>query len=165
VGLRLVLKEGGEVVIGAGQEGWNADAADQMILRAQQAWAAHREPRESEHLPALARGERDGVSWVNHLRAVGASGARHQRDNFVAPEALIRVVEDPAQPAIARASALVAARAQLSGDEIERVRIVANTTVDDPLRIAIDRALDPSADERALAEALLALEPRQVQKA
>ncbi|MBL8741402.1 MAG: hypothetical protein JNK04_09915 [Myxococcales bacterium] len=165
VGLKLVLKDGEEVVIGAGQEGWNADAADQLILRAQQSWAAHREATESEHLPSLDRGDRDGVAWVNHLRAIGAGGGGHQRDAFVGPEALLRVVEDAAQPAAARASALVAAREHLSPEEVDRVRIVANTTVDDPLRFALDRALDPVADERALAEALLALESPRVRKA
>jgi hypothetical protein len=138
--------------------------ADQLILRARQAWESHRASTESEHLPALERGARDGVDWVNHLRAVGAGSAGHQRDNFIAPEALIRVVEDVAQPAVARVSAMVAALSQLSAGELERVRIIANSTVDDPLRIAIDRALDQAEDERALAEALLALEPRQLEK-
>ncbi len=164
-GLKLTLKTGQEVVIGAGKEGWNADAADQLVLRAQEAWALSRASRESDRLPVLERGARDGVAWVQHLRALGAGGGGHQRDNFVAPETLIRIVEDASQPALSRASALVAARSQLSPEELERVRVVANTTIDDPLREAIDCALDDASEEAALAEALLALEPAQAQKA
>ena len=158
VGLRLWVKHGKDLRISVARENAPAEA-DALLLRAQAAFAEYRRGSVAERLIPLERGARDGAEWLRHLRAVGAGGGADARTNYVGADALLRVVEDPGQPALARASAVVAAVSQLSPGEIERVRVIASSTVDDSLRSAMERALDPEIEEQALVEALETLDP------
>lgn len=157
VGLRLLVKDGKPLRISVARENAPAEA-DALLERAQAAFAKYQRGNVDERLTPLERGTREGVEWVRHLRAVGAGGGADARTNHVGADALLRVVEDSGQPALARASAVVAAVSQLSPDEIERVRVIASSTVDDSLRSAMERALDPEVEEQAVAEALTALD-------
>ncbi len=161
VGLLVELSDGERVILPAGQEGWSTDNAAQLVERAKAAFEAYQAASRATGVPALSRGGRDALAWVRHLRAMGAGAAADLRQNHISPEALLSVVEDAEQPAVARASAAVALGTGATGEERERVRIVALGTVEPPLRRAIERALDAEADEQALAEALAELEPER----
>ncbi|MBL8741385.1 MAG: hypothetical protein JNK04_09830 [Myxococcales bacterium] len=153
--LELVMEAGGIARIPLVDDG---ETASRLVALARERLEACRARVPSEPLPVLDRGGRDARAWVRHLRAVAGGSASHAREGYVATEALLRVAEDPDQPSLARASAVVAAASQLSPDEVERVRVMASTERDDSLRTVMEGALDPAAEDEALAEALDALE-------
>jgi hypothetical protein len=109
-----------------------------------------REARPPIALPP--RGESSLAQWFESIRATRAA---HER------EALLASVEDPALPALVRATAALLLRNQLTQDERRRIGTAAQSTVAVRLRAALDLIAVGTASETAMLSALEALLPNE----
>lgn len=151
-GVRLVLADGETVTLPTGQSDVAATEARRLLRRIEDARAAR--AAGARPVEVLTRGGRSFVEWVRDLRRIGA-GAQGHRTAAVAPDVLLRVVEDGAASAVERASAAVAAVASADPDAKRRVRVAADMTVSPRLRVALTRIAESSdADEAEIAAAL-----------
>lgn len=156
-GVELALDDGTHERIVCGQEGWVKGEADEMLERIQEAFELHKTSRGDLPPEVLVRGGRSAREWVTALRGIGAGASVDLRTAPVHQDALIRVVEDARAPAELRVGAAIAAVAG-GADARARVRVAAETTASDKLRIALDTVAGSDDDEEAIAEAVDALD-------
>jgi hypothetical protein len=129
-----------------------------VVERLHQAFTAtHGELTTEASVAVLARRDRPLPAWIASLRALGAGANATHRDAPVAPEALLRIVEDAGAEPESRAAAAIALTGE--ADEGRRARILsaARSVAAPKLRVALEAAAR-DADEAALAEALAAVE-------
>ncbi|NUP04478.1 MAG: hypothetical protein HOW73_00265 [Polyangiaceae bacterium] len=161
MGIAIRGKDGSVRRIAAAQKGWNEGAAKQLEERVAEAIEAHRAGVKGADVSALGRAGRAYPDWVAHLRSVGEGATAGLRNAFVPLDALLRLVEDPTQPALVRASAAVAAAPKVGADGRDRIRIAASTTASPKLRFAIEQSLADQAEDVALGEALAEVEAEE----
>lgn len=156
VGVLLTLREG-EVRIPIGSR-WEIESAKALLERIEEVRAAKGAKAIGESAAAegflaqIARTTQSTREWLAELRAIGTGELATHRVAPVAPETLLRVVEDPQAPPPARVAAAVALRSSGDGDAAKRVRVAAETAAHPKLRVALERSLDE--DEDALVEAV-----------
>ncbi|CAN5645455.1 hypothetical protein BH09MYX1_BH09MYX1_23460 [soil metagenome] len=155
VGVELLTKSGPvRVVLGGG---WQIDKANALVLRIQEVKAAGDAAKIGEtaatgFIDQITKAAKDTKDWLEELRALGSGERATHRVAPIAPEALLRVVEDPGAPARARVAAAVALKSSGLGDSAARVRVAAETAAQPKLRIALERSIDE--DDAALIEAV-----------
>lgn len=159
VGVELSLKDGSNVRIPTGQEGFSMRSPDALLARIREGLALHRESRGASLDPSLfARQGRDGPTWVTSLRAIGSGAADDLRRASVSAERLLDVLDDASASASARVGAAVAAMASSPAATKTRLRVAARTTASPRLRVALEKVEGAGDDEAALAEALAEVE-------
>ncbi|AGP35430.1 hypothetical protein SCE1572_13390 [Sorangium cellulosum So0157-2] len=133
----------------------SAFEADALVgrVRAAQAWSTRGSA--AARLGELDRGERTHDGWRSALVALTAKGAASYRKVAIDAETLAQVVEDAAAPAERRVAAAFAL-ASASGEEalLRRVRIAAEATASEPLRLALERAAEGELEQEAVEAAL-----------
>jgi hypothetical protein len=97
-------------------------------------------------LDALDRGARPRAQWVEHLRAIGRRPQSY-REGTLDQEMLARVVESGGVPPERRVAAAFALASTGDGDFVRRIRVAAAASVDERLRIALERAAAEELDE------------------
>ena len=110
----------------------------------------------SDLASVLARGDRDVPTWRASLRSL-LGDATTYRTPAVPPETLWRVLEDPTQPATARAGAAVALRGTLDEETRVRLRVATATCASAELRGAFEATLSEEEDEAVVERALGAI--------
>ena len=156
VGVLLTLREG-ELRIPVGS-GWAMEGAKALLERiaevknAKGAKAIGESAAAEGFLAQIVRTTQTTKEWLAELRAIGTGELATHRVAPVAPETLLRVVEDPEAPPPARVAAAVALRSSGDRDAAKRVRVAAETAAHPKLRVALERSLDE--DEEALVEAV-----------
>ncbi len=148
-GVALLLRDG-TVVRLLGRR-CNARRRARLVLRLQDALAAYRATSPCPTVPGLARGEGSYGQWVASLRTLVVQEGVYrasplQRGDF------LRLLGDPhaeAPSRVAAALALSDALGSLPAEARGRVRIAADSTANDALRVALERALDGEFDERS----------------
>ncbi len=103
-------------------------------------------------LAQIERKAKSTKEWLDELRAIGTGALATHRIAPVAPETLLRVVEDPQAPKPARVAAAVALKSSGDEDAVRRVRVAAETAAHPKLRVALERSIEE--DEAALIEAV-----------
>jgi len=103
----------------------------------------------------------DGVELrrAELARLLEPEGGGSYRDPAARGDDLWRVVEDTSAPEDARAGAAVALRNEDGAHP--RLRIAAEAVASPKLRVALEKASDPAADDEALDEALEAFDRRE----
>lgn len=156
-GVEITLVDGARVYVPCGTD--DRLLLDPRALAAHlvEARAAHAQRAVAGPVPALERRGRSPREWITELRRLGAGAGADHRTAALDPDALVRVLEDPAAPPAARAAAAVAVA---PGDPRlkERIRVAAGTTASPRLRVALEQAAGDEADDAALEEALVELE-------
>jgi hypothetical protein len=127
---------------------------------AERAAAAHRlqqafqsfKARALEGDARLARGDRDMRTWIDGLKRQA-----HEEGSFrraaTSPEALQRIVENPSSGVEQRVGAAIAL-SSLGDEAVKRVRIAAQSSVNEELRIALEAAAEGEIDESTYEAAL-----------
>jgi len=149
-GVALVLRDGAIVRL-LGRRASEARRA-RLQLRVEEALAAHRNTPRAPTVSGLARGEASYAVWVASLRAMVVQEGVYrappqQRADF------LRVIDNPHTDAavrVAAALALTDPSGALPEEARGRVRIAAEATANDALRVALERTLDGEFDERCL---------------
>jgi hypothetical protein len=103
----------------------------------------------------LARGSRDVKGWVDALRSIGVGANSSFRTAPIAPDQLLRVVEDPRATPATRAAAALALGADLSDVERTRLEAATRAVAEPKLRVALERVTSKCPDaelEATLAE-------------
>jgi hypothetical protein len=150
-GESLRLGIGGSGGLDGGEAEREVTAALARIAEARAAYASA--GASSDVATVLARGDRDVGSWSAALKAL-LGDARTYRTPAVPPETLWRVLEDPRQPATARAGAAVALRGTLDDEARGRLRVATATCASAELRGAFEAAAE--ADDETVETALRA---------
>lgn len=156
VGVLLTLREG-ELRIPVGSR-WEMESAKALLERIEEVRSAKGAKAIGESAAAegflaqIVRTTQSTKEWLAELRAIGTGELATHRVAPVAPETLLRVVEDPGAPPPARVAAAVALKSSGDGDAAKRVRVAAETAAHPKLRVALERSLEE--DEDALAEAV-----------
>ena len=156
VGVMLVLDDGEEIKIPAGQTGWLRVEPAEIEERIREALELHRKSASVVDPRLLARGERSVGAWVASLRALGVGANADMRTPPIPADQLLRIAEDATASPLVRAGAAVAAR--VSPGARDRLRVAAETTASPALRIALERVASEDANDEALGEALGALD-------
>ena len=114
-------------------------------------------PAPGASLDRLDRGDRPIAAWIAELRG-RAGNTRGYREAALARDDLLDLVKDGSAPTERRIAAAVALSAERDLDTRTALRVVANTCVDDRLRVVIGRAAEMADEELAAAveEATLA---------
>lgn len=163
LGVELVLARGVERIC-TGQEGWLSVDVEELIERIREARALHAEEGSEVDQALLARNGRELGDWLTALRAIGAGANAGMREPPVPADRLLRLIEDPRAPPLARVSAAVAALPSMDEQARVRVRAAAETTASTPLRDALERVLDGGDDSAAMTEALAELEALEAER-
>jgi len=133
-----------------------------LAARLEEALASHHTEDRDADAASLSRRGRAPREWVRALRARGAGADADARTAPLSKDRLWALVEDGAAHAPARAAAAVAVATDATADDRERLRVVARATASPGLRVALERAAEPSAEEEMLADALGRIEePRR----
>ena len=164
LGVELELVSGLTARICSGQEGWLSVDPEEMLERIREARALHAEGGSELDLALLARKGRELGDWVTALRSIGAGSNAGMREPPVPADRLLRLIEDPSAPPLARVSAAVAALPSMDEGARVRVRVAAETTASRPLRAALERVLERCDDEAAMSEALAELEAVEAER-
>lgn len=146
VGIQLVLDSGETLDLPVGQKSWDAGRGAMVAERIREALASARGGGREVDAALLGRGSRDVKDWIAMLRSIGA-GASSFRTAALAPERLLRVVEDPTAEASVRAAAAVALGAAPDAESRSRLRLVAQSVAAPRVRVAIERAAEGAPEE------------------
>ncbi len=125
-----------------------------IVARILEAKAAARSEADAE--TSLLRGSGSTAERIRALRVLGRDKEQDYRSSPLTTEQLWQTFESSAADPESRAGAAIALRARLDASCLPRLRVVASTTANPELRVAIERAA--SGDDAALEEALAALE-------
>jgi len=109
----------------------------------------------SDLASALARGHRDVASWRASLELL-VSAAPTYRTSTTTPERLWRVLEDPTQPATARAGAAVALRRTIDEGGRGRLRVASAACASADLRGLLEAAAEEEGGSDAKVERAMA---------
>lgn len=105
--------------------------------------------RHAALVDGLERGAKDLGEWRQSLRGLlEGSGYRSQS---LGKEDLLRVVEDPGQPARMRVAAAVALESKAGPEERRRIRVAAETCASPKVRIALEEAAEGDVEDGTLA--------------
>jgi hypothetical protein len=129
-----------------------ADEARMLVERVEARAAEHR--RAGGDVAGLARGNRETGAWLREVELASDDHASF-RAPAVPPEALWRVVDDPAAATTARAGAAIALRNGLDEHGRARLRALADACAAPKLRVALQivaSAAEPVAIEDAFEE-------------
>ena len=156
-GASLLLASGEKVLLPRAVAEPGTDA---MVARLREALDVHRSASEgaaSATLALVGRGDRTASSWLEHLRALRGEG---YRTAAMRDDDLWRVVEDPSADADARAGAVLLLRPTLDDAGRGRIRVASEATASPKLRVLLDAAAEPEAEDEAVEKhlAMLALE-------
>ncbi len=156
VGISMLTKTQGEVRVALGGA-WSVDKAHALVerideVRSAGAAAATGEAAASGFIAQIGELAKSTKEWLSELRALGAGTLATHRVAPIAPDTLLRLVEDAAAPPRARVAAAIALRASGDGDAERRVRVAAETAAHPKLRVALERTIGD--DDEALVEAV-----------
>jgi hypothetical protein len=159
VGILLLTKSQGEVRVAVGG-GWNVEKAQALVERIAEVRAAGKaaaigEAAANGFIAQIGEAAKSTKEWLAELRALGSGAMVTHRVAPIAPETLLRVVEDATAPPPARVAAAVALKASGDVSAQARVRVAAETAAHPKLRVALERTIED--DEVALVEAVDAL--------
>src|SRR5262249_15171212 len=112
--------------------------------------AAQRRHHHEIAIPALRCGSRSTEQWLANLRAL-STGAASYRTNAIPIDELRNVVADPEADHDARLRAAVALRIADSDAAAACIRVAAETTASNELRVLLEDVAQTSDLERALA--------------
>lgn len=105
--------------------------------------------RRTALIDGLERGDKDLGEWRRSLRGLlEDSGYRSQS---LGKEDLLRVVEDPGQPARMRVAAAVALEPQAGPGEKRRIRVAAEACASPKMRVALEEAAEGEVEDGTLA--------------
>lgn len=163
VGALLRLRDETTLVLPIGEDHLGgSERADQLVSRLTAALSLYEE--RAKHAPEttdlLLRGDRVGAQWLERLRGVGEGANAGHREAPISVDRLWQIVESPAAPGGARASAAAALSPKLDDHGKKRMRIALEDTAAPKLRIALERALTD--DDEALLQALDAIEHEEL---
>ena len=131
-----------------------------LVARVNDALAAWREAH--GHTTVADKLRREGQpfeAWRAELQRIATADAVY-RTHALDREELRAVLDDVAAPPVARVAAALALDAHRDAADLTRVRIAAEGTAHDPLRVALERVLDGTLDERTLVRLERAALPR-----
>ena len=151
--LRLVLEDGGEVVVPTLRLA--PDASRALVQRIRERKEAFDRSDGDEVLALPVRGQQSHSAWVDALRARAVS-AQH-RVLALTNGGLWGVIRDASRDELQRAMAAVALGANCDGADRRRLAEVAQTTVSPKLRVVLD-TVSQEAELELQAEALRDLE-------
>ncbi len=154
VGLRVVLRSGKDVRLPVVLAGLGKLRLELLTERVLQALASFREGADEAAADLLRRGDRSVGAWVRALRSLGSGANVDARTAPVPRDRLLRIVEDPSLPPLARAAAAVALGPELDDEGRGRLRLAAEASALPRLRVAIETAAGGA--EAAELEAALA---------
>jgi hypothetical protein len=109
-------------------------------------------PASGASLDRLDRGDRPIAAWIAELRG-RAGNTRGYREAALARDDLLDLLKDGSAPTERRVAAAVALSAERDATTRTALRVVANTCVDDRLRVVIGRAAEMADEELAVAVA------------
>lgn len=105
--------------------------------------------RRTALIDGLERGAKDLGAWRQSLRSLlEDTGYRSQS---LGKEDLLRVVEDPGQPARMRVAAAVALEPQAGPEEKRRIRVAAEACASPKMRVALEEAAEGEVEDGTLA--------------
>ncbi len=107
----------------------------------------------------VGRGQDSQRQWLERLRALASPDHRY-REAPPNRAALLSAAADPRVEPTARAGAAALLHADLAQDERARLRIAADETTSPRLRIALETAIDPEAEQEAVENAAARVKPQ-----
>jgi hypothetical protein len=134
-------------------EALTSQEIDRVGHRIQQALDLFRKRQSADEVRLPERGGRDDLAWIRALRAAGSGAASDHRTAPTPPDALWRIVEDPAVEPLGRAAAAIALSAELDAPGKERLRRMIEVTAEPDFRGLLEATAE-EADEERLSRAL-----------
>jgi hypothetical protein len=126
---------------------------DRVGHRIYQALDLFRKRQSADEVRLPERGGRDEIAWIQALRAAGSRAASDHRTAPTPPEALWRIIEDPAMEPIGRAAAAIALSGAIDAPGKVRLRSLIEVTAEPDFRGVLEAAAE-EADEEQLSRAL-----------
>jgi len=153
IGLEVSLRSGQTLRLPVQDRSWDSDQIGLVEERIREAREGLRAGDTVSDAARLERGTRGMKDWVAELQAIGAGANVTLRTAPLPKDRLLRVVEDASLRSASRAAAAVALVADLDDDARARLRVVAESTAEPLLRVALERAAG-GASEAELEEVL-----------
>ncbi len=152
----LVLKDGRRLRLVNGDQLELGEAIGDI----EDALTAYRERQGEAPQVDVGRGQDSRRQWLERLRALASPEHRYREAPPNRAE-LLSAAADPRAEPTARAGAAALLHADLAQDERARLRIAADETASPRLRIALEAALDPEAEQEAVEQAAVRVKPRK----
>ncbi|EYF04519.1 Hypothetical protein CAP_4487 [Chondromyces apiculatus DSM 436] len=129
----------------------SADLVDALARRISEVQAMRAVPSDTPRgTEALERGDRDVTAWRDDLRRLLAPGT-YRAAASLTPEDALFILDDASSPSARRIGAALALRIADHPDAREHIRVAADTTADDTLRVALEEAAEADLDLPTLA--------------